>query len=102
MRLIDKLKLIREIHRYPVQYREVMLKVVNGQHAIDAVPVRRGKWLERGVSENGNAIDQWQSAKCSYCGRYHTTPYMYYFTEYNYCPHCGTKMVKGEDDEQND
>lgn len=56
----------------------------------------RGRWMERSVDE-GDAIDQWQSARCSVCGRYHTTPYMYYFTGDNFCPNCGARM---EDDDE--
>ena len=52
-----------------------------------------GEWLEREVIDNSDSrIDYWQSAKCSVCGRYHTTPYMYFFDEYPYCPMCGAKM----------
>lgn len=37
-------------------------------------------------------IEQWQSARCSRCGKYHTTPFSYYFYRYNYCPNCGADM----------
>lgn len=53
------------------------------------------KWLEKEVLSNVDGkplIEEWQSAKCSACGKYHTTPYMYYFDDYKYCPNCGTKM----------
>ena len=50
-----------------------------------------GEWLEKEINSD-NAIEEWQSARCSVCDRYHTTPYMYYFSHYDYCPHCGTKM----------
>ena len=53
---------------------------------------KTGKWEERGVSTE-KAIDEWQSARCSACGLYHTTPYLYYFRDYNYCPNCGARMV---------
>ncbi len=56
------------------------------------------EWLERGVvpvSQSG--IEEVQTAKCPYCQRWHTTPYMYYFTEYNFCPWCGEKMKKEEE-----
>lgn len=57
----------------------------------DVQPVRRGNWEERKVSDK-NCIDEWQTACCSVCHKYHTTPYMYYFDNYNYCPNCGAKM----------
>ena len=52
---------------------------------------KKGKWEEKEV-EASTAIDEWQSARCSVCGKYHTTPYVYYFDEFNYCPNCGAKM----------
>lgn len=55
-----------------------------------------GRWIEKEVFDNSSAvIDEWQSAKCSACGLYHTTPYMYYFDNFNFCPNCGARM---EDD----
>jgi hypothetical protein len=55
-----------------------------------------GEWLEKEVNSD-NAIEEWQSARCSVCDRYHTTPYMYYFSDYNFCPNCGCQM-KGENE----
>lgn len=42
--------------------------------------------------DKGKIIEEWQTAQCSKCGKWHTTPYMYSFTEYEYCPHCGSPM----------
>jgi hypothetical protein len=50
---------------------------------------KTGKWEEREVSSE-QAIEEWQSARCSVCGLYHTTPHLYYFKHYNYCPNCGS------------
>lgn len=52
---------------------------------------KTGEWLEREVIDD-KVIKEWQSARCSVCDKYHTTPYMYYFSRYNYCPNCGAKM----------
>ena len=52
-----------------------------------------GRWLEKEVISD-KVIEEWQSARCSVCDRYHTTPYMYYFSHYDYCPHCGAKMER--------
>ena len=60
-------------------------------------PVANGKWTERKADPDITTIDEWQSARCSNCGRYHTTPYIYYFKNYSYCPNCGAKMEGGED-----
>ena len=54
---------------------------------------KRGKWLECDVFDEHN-ITEWQSAKCSVCGHYHTTPYLYSFSYYNFCPTCGADMRK--------
>ena len=56
---------------------------------------KHGYWEEEEIKqgENGRCvIKDWQSAKCSKCGKWHTTPYMYYFDYYNYCPNCGARM----------
>ena len=62
------------------------------------------KWLEKKVVSPINGvppIEEWQSARCSACGKYHTTPYMYYFDEYAYCPNCGQAM-DGKEEPQTD
>ena len=65
-------------------------------------PVKHGKWIERKVTHEDNRrstiIADWQSAKCSNCGKYHTTPYLYYFFNDNYCPNCGATMERSEDE----
>ena len=66
--------------------------------ALPSVTPKRktGKWEEKNIvykDDRGfNSIEAWQSARCSKCGKYHTTPYAYYFDDYNFCPNCGTKM----------
>lgn len=52
---------------------------------------RKGKWLEIEICAEGEVVDEWQSAKCSVCGLYHTTPFVYYFNNYNFCPNCGAR-----------
>jgi hypothetical protein len=55
------------------------------------------EWLERQISHVRKCgIEEVQVAKCPYCQRYHTTPYMYYFTEYPYCPQCGKRIKEAE------
>lgn len=59
---------------------------------------RKGKWLEKeviSVYENGFQL---QSCKCSECGRYDTSPYVYYFSEPNFCSYCGAD-IRGEQNE---
>lgn len=72
-------------------------KLVESQPTADVVEVVHGEWLEKEVFDNTDEdfvwkIEEWQSARCSVCGKYHTTPYMYYFDNFNYCPNCGARM----------
>ena len=69
-----------------------LLRMIDEQSTTDVQEVKHGKWEERKVVENKKIIEEWQSAKCSVCGKYHTTPYLYYFDDFNYCPNCGAKM----------
>lgn len=60
----------------------------------DVRPV--GKWEQKEVfSLAETTIEQMQSARCSVCGKYHTTPFSYYFTDYAYCPNCGARLMNG-------
>ena len=59
---------------------------------------KTGRWINNGVS-GGDDIEEWQECQCSECGRWDTRPYMYYFSEPNYCSYCGAKMQRGEQDE---
>lgn len=53
--------------------------------------VKFGKWEEY-QKLDADIVGELQSAKCSICGRYHTTPYMHSYDYYKYCPHCGAIM----------
>lgn len=91
MRAIDADALLRDIERYHLSDGKF-------QHWVEMQPTikpRNGMWIERTVSR-AKAIDEWQSARCSVCGLYHTTPYLYYFNHYNYCPNCGARIEKNE------
>ena len=73
----------------------------NFSTAVEVADRPQGKWEEKetfSVVDDNPIIERWQGARCSMCERYHTTPYMYYFNDYNYCPYCGARM-KGADDE---
>ncbi len=61
--------------------------------AIEQTDHKTGSWLERQVMGwSAHDINELQSARCSACGKYHTTPYMYYFNDFAYCPNCGVRM----------
>lgn len=68
--------------------------------ALQAEPVKHGEWEEKEthLNEGDCEITEWQSARCSKCGKYHTTPYMYSFNNFNFCPNCGAKMDKEIED----
>jgi len=69
--------------------------MTNVEYTSDRVNVVHGRWDERHVDYvSGCASDEVQTAKCSVCGLYHTTPYLYSFTDYKFCPNCGAKMNK--------
>ena len=59
----------------------------------------KGHWIEKEVFDNQDSevIECYQSARCSHCGKYHTTPYMYYFDNYDFCPNCGSYNGGGEE-----
>lgn len=71
-----------------------VLELLKTQSTVEPSP--EGEWLDRSVRDDPKAevIEQWQSAKCSVCGKYHTTPYLYYFDWYDWCPNCGARMRK--------
>lgn len=103
MRLIDADALMKEFQE-PVLVRSdewdgwhkcfaLVLKTINRLPTIEER--KKGKWEEREVSSE-KVIDEWQSARCSVCGKYHTTPYMYYFDNFSFCPNCGAYTKGGE------
>ena len=71
----------------------------------DVVERKVGKWTEKQVihaDEAKEVVEEWQSCRCSICGHYNTQPYMYFFTEPNYCSFCGASMKEEADNAQLD
>ena len=93
-KVVEKMKLHHGIGLEPVIAVSDLQILIKGLPTVDAVPVKHGQWEEQtiGSYEENAVIAEWQSARCSECGRYLTTPYLYYFTKYNFCPECGAKM----------
>jgi len=91
MRLIDADKLIRETISDPLHVPYITKRDVENAPTVYAKPAKRGKWIDKKVVDDIK-LPQMQEAKCSVCGRYLSTPYVYYWTTYNYCPHCGVEM----------
>lgn len=75
-----------------VEYQDIAKKTASKLPSVTPEQ-KRGKWEEKAVSDE-KVIDEWQSARCSACGKYHTAPYMYYFNNYNFCPNCGARMTE--------
>lgn len=61
---------------------------------------KKGHWTEKEVvyiKDAKDAIDAWQSCRCSECGRYDTRPYMYFFFDPKFCSYCGAEMGRSEE-----
>lgn len=59
------------------------------------------EWLElEVVSVKECGIEEVQVAKCPFCQKWLTTPYMYYFTEFPYCPQCGKRIKEAENEDR--
>lgn len=61
--------------------RDRVFAVINGAPAVDAKPVRHGKWINAGH----DAFTQYR--RCSSCARLLANA-----PAYDYCPGCGAKM----------
>lgn len=59
---------------------------------------RTGKWEHISVVRDRTdaKITDWQQAQCSVCGKWYTTPYLYYVKLDPYCPNCGARMNEVE------
>lgn len=91
-----KLRIIYEIGDAPCRACSVDDMKAELENA-PTIEERKGKWDERKVFDIGDSdIAEMQSAKCSVCGKYHTTPYLYFFDNFNYCPNCGADMRTSE------
>ena len=96
--LIDRQAAIDMIEEYfnglPIAVHYDMLAMIH--RLPSAQPEReKGKWIEKEVvhaDEAKEAIEEWQSCRCSECGRYDTRPYIYCFSEPRFCSYCGADM----------
>lgn len=103
--LIDRqaaIKILHESEEYDADIpnradgvRDAIIDIMS----LPTIERKKGKWDEQNVFDTEDSdIAQMQSAKCSMCGKYHTTPYLYFFDNFNYCPNCGADM-RGEYEE---
>lgn len=92
MKLIDadalKEYILRSVPNWS-EDREIVFDCIANSPTIEER--KKGKWEEKTIRDDV-VITEWQSARCPVCKRYHTTPYMYFFQDYNYCPTCGARM----------
>ena len=61
----------------------------------DAVPVRHGRWIYKGVR------GRFPVCECSVCGNTENADWAVLGDNVNYCPNCGAKMDVEEQDETN-
>lgn len=73
-------------------------EAVTNQPSVDAVPVRRGKWLER----NPQKSDKCRLIECSECGKGYivgfNVPYEDWSKAHKFCVECGADMREVSDD----
>lgn len=81
----DKLRTAGECGGCEVELLQAVVKMVDAQAAVDAEPVRHGKWLYVGYGKP----DAWD---CSECG-------VMVAKQHFYCPRCGAKMEGRTNDE---
>lgn len=73
------------LHEYAKQYRDTLLRIINEQPTIEAVPVVHGEWIfDKYTAKFGNPYS------CSNCNEE-------FGDTYNFCPNCGSRMNGGSD-----
>lgn len=70
--------------------------MIDTQPTADVRENVRGEWIDCEVVHDRKdaKITDWQQARCSICGKWHTTPYMYNWDHFEYCPNCGAQMIE--------
>ena len=75
----------------PSKVKAVPVDVIEREPAVDAVPVRHGRWIKRGYACGENEYE------CSVC---HETEWRKSASRMKYCMFCGAMMVlKGESED---
>lgn len=75
-------------------YIEALFGIIDRQPTISPDEARGvGEWEQKEIINLDDIdIEQLQSARCSVCNKHLSTPYLYYFDNFKYCPSCGAKM----------
>ena len=85
----EKLHIAGECGGCEVELMQAVIRMLDAQAAVDAEPVRHGKWLYVGYGKP----DAWDCSECS----------VMVTKQHFYCPRCGTKMDGGiYDDHRHD
>lgn len=73
---------------FSMRYKAVPVEAIRQAPAVDAEPVKHGKWDDSGRYAFGDGS---LAIRCSECGcALHEDEYQKYY--WNYCPNCGAKM----------
>ena len=73
----------------PSKVKAVPVDVIEREPAVDAVPVRHGRWIKRGYACGENEYE------CSVC---HETEWRTSASGMKYCMFCGARMDGGDED----
>lgn len=73
----------------PSKVKAVPVDVIEREPAVDAVPVRHGRWIKRGYACGENEYE------CSVC---HETEWRTSASRMKYCMFCGARMDGGNED----
>ena len=63
-----------------------IIDMLNRMPAVDVVPVRHGKWIDRNTRMQ--SFSPWHRYRCSVCDECSDN--------FNYCPNCGARMDEDE------
>lgn len=95
MRMIDADKLKEELSykssATDFDIDSVILRVIDEQPTIDAVPVVHGEWEQVEVIDYDGISMNDDAARCTVCGHVEQSVY-WARTYYHYCPNCGANM----------
>lgn len=95
----DANKALYEWCTIPVNRSKSCFKIINDIPAADVEPIRHAQWIPgkeiaRTMLGNDTLAVEYSDFHCSSCKR----RYKEYVLIYRYCPNCGAKMNKEEDD----
>ena len=75
----------------PSKVKAVPVDVIEREPAVDAVPVRHGRWIKRGYACGENEYE------CSVC---HETEWRTSASRMKYCMFCGARMDGGDKNDE--